>query len=264
MRTLKSYNFYSLTNWWLSKGFLFKELFSWAAGLVASALIFGVLGVHINNRLIEPTTKFAVWTIIGFIIFKLFFSIGTAVAQEYVKMKTLSVYDTLTGLKNRNYIPEAVRITFAQAQRNGECFCVFEFDGNNIKDINDTYGHDAGDYAIIKIAKKIRELIYRSDDIIIRPGGDEFIVICCSKDPQKMYERIIEDLSAQEILMKTDGSQPPLKLSMAVGLSSIPITGEFRRKNPQDIYNFLYKQADKKMYEHKESQKNAASDNELE
>ncbi|NTW27330.1 MAG: diguanylate cyclase [Candidatus Moranbacteria bacterium] len=243
-------------NWWLTKSSIFKELTTSIVGITASALIFGLFGVYIDSLMKESITRFVVWTAIGSLIFRFMFSMSTAIAEEYERVKALSIYDTLTGLNNRGYIPEAVTLTFAHAQRAMENFCIFSLDGNDIKAINDVYGHSTGDKAIKKIAKRIQEVVYRRNDIIVRPSGDEFTILCASKDPQKMYARMVEELNKKEIFIETENTQTNLSISVAVGMAFMPTTLEaIREKTPHDLYHILYAEADKKMYENKQAMK---------
>lgn len=108
------------------------------------------------------------------------------------ELRSLSLVDELTGLYNRRGF-----LTFAEqylklAQRNNKGMLLVYADLDNLKQINDTFGHHEGDLALIRTAKTLRET-FRKSDIIARIGGDEFPVIAMEAD-RGMTERIVSNL----------------------------------------------------------------------
>lgn len=94
--------------------------------------------------------------------------------------------DPLTGVSNRYPFHRCIQELGALAAYNG---CLLMIDINNLKVINDTRGHVAGDRAICAVAERLRTLI-RSDDRIFRWGGDEFVVLLFNTSPESAIERI--------------------------------------------------------------------------
>ena len=165
--------------------------------------------------------------------------------EETKKMEMLANQDGLTGVKNKvSYNAEVNRIN--EMIKNGEYtnFAVVMIDLNYLKDTNDTYGHDTGDIALIKLAELICDTFKFSP--VYRVGGDEFVVISRSKD----YLRV--DKLVEELKKKTNKSidvHDGENISAAVGFSTY---------NPQidKSVDDVFKRADKAMYEHKRQLKN--------
>lgn len=96
------------------------------------------------------------------------------IAEE--SLRNLTVTDVLTGLYNRRGFSLAAEQEIKHASRRKEGLVLLFLDINNLKIINDTFGHDEGDNAIREAAKALRAT-FRESDIVARWGGDEFIVL---------------------------------------------------------------------------------------
>ncbi len=144
--------------------------------------------------------------------------------------------DPLTGIKNRTYFEKVLQEKVDNYERLGLKYAVFFFDMDNLKQINDTFGHEAGDKAIGELAKAIKESL-RSGDVVVRFGGDEFVVLALVKacsDALVIINRVEETL-------KSKTADLPYKVSFSAGFSCFPDEG----KN----FKELLKLADKRMYE---------------
>lgn len=93
------------------------------------------------------------------------------------RIEVLSVTDKLTGLYNRLKIDEILDSQIKTHERYKTPFSIILFDLDDFKNVNDTYGHDIGDYVLKTIAKLVRENIRKTDEIG-RWGGEEFVIIC--------------------------------------------------------------------------------------
>ncbi|MFS1491853.1 GGDEF domain-containing protein, partial [Vibrio splendidus] len=109
--------------------------------------------------------------------------------------------DALTGLKNRAYLQSAnVRLKHDHLKH--ACICVIIIDLDHFKDVNDKYGHPAGDDILIRVASIWANNV-RSNDECYRICGDEFIVIVKSQtlsDTKKLAERLREKIAEDEQL----------------------------------------------------------------
>jgi len=100
-----------------------------------------------------------------------------------------SFIDSLAGCYNCNYFEKFKREHFDPNRDNNRIGLVF-VDINNLKTINDTQGHQAGDNLIKNTANFLKSN-FRKDDVVIRLGGDEFIVICRNQDNKPNFENIL-------------------------------------------------------------------------
>lgn len=148
------------------------------------------------------------------------------------KYEQLSLYDSLTGLYNRNYI---VKFNF---DKEDSLPCSYILcDCNNLKMVNDVYGHSAGDQYLSETAKLLKE-IAPARSVVIRWGGDEFVVVtpACS---QEEHEELIKKI--REAQKKFSEANPDIGLSI----------GGVLRTQLNVSENEIFKIADKRMYEDK-------------
>lgn len=157
----------------------------------------------------------------------------------------LATEDPLTGLKTKGYLKVIIDNVIARANRTEEILSVFMIDIDKLKHINDTYGHLVGDEIIRLVGGKIFDHI-RADDIAIRFGGDEFLILTLAKDQEgveifrrKMYKIL------SEISYYTEDNKE-ISVFASIGCASIQKTtkGVLRRKH----YNQIVAKADNEMY----------------
>jgi diguanylate cyclase (GGDEF)-like protein len=133
-------------------------------------------------------------------------------------LERLATTDTLTGLANRRYFIELAERVFYQAQRYNRPLSVVMIDVDNFKHINDTFGHAAGDEVLRAVARRMQEVLRRSD-ILGRYGGDEFVMLL-PETGQEGARRMTERLRAAVATMA--GALPELDapVSLSIGLVS--------------------------------------------
>ena len=110
----------------------------------------------------------------------------------------MAVTDELTGLYNRHYMREELRRMTAHAARRDRPFAVISLDVDGLKRVNDSRGHQAGDALLRGIADALR-MVLRSEDIAVRTGGDEFVVLLPDADrgeAVKVAHRIRQRIAA--------------------------------------------------------------------
>jgi diguanylate cyclase (GGDEF)-like protein len=91
-------------------------------------------------------------------------------------LRTLAMVDPLTGLYNRRFAEHRLAAEVARSERKGHPLTVLTLDLNHFKQINDTYGHPAGDHVLQEFAAHLNKVV-RGSDLAVRLGGDEFLVV---------------------------------------------------------------------------------------
>ncbi len=162
------------------------------------------------------------------------------------QLREMAVTDRLTGLKNRRGFMEEADLLMKQAARSGKDLALIFLDLDNLKEINDELGHEAGDRAIVRTARFL-ESLFRESDVIARVGGDEFAVIgLCEPGSQcvSAIERRIEEAVALE--RERDTGPYPFSISFGVAIWN----------KREDLDSFLSR-ADALMYRYKRKKKGA-------
>lgn len=159
------------------------------------------------------------------------------VAEEFYKLAFLA---PLTGLFNRRYIEQWLANEIARSQRQNSVLTVVLFDLDAFKQVNDAYGHSAGDRVLQEFAERIRKAT-RGADVAGRYGGDEFLAVlpeCTSQDVQPILQRL-EDLQAEAC-----GEKLPFYYSAG-----------WTEYVPGESIDELLKRADQALYTNKRSSK---------
>ena len=103
-------------------------------------------------------------------------------AQQQIQ--ALAYYDPLTHLANRRLLDETLEQTIRHSIEESHFGALLFIDLDHFKELNDTYGHDAGDMLLVQTASRLKESI-RESDMVVRLGGDEFIVLLKNLGTQK-------------------------------------------------------------------------------
>jgi diguanylate cyclase (GGDEF)-like protein len=133
------------------------------------------------------------------------------------EIKILSIHDGLTGVFNHAYSVQELDSEIKRAKRYNAVFSLILFDVDNFKEVNDSYGHLAGD-SILKNIAYIIEKNLRTIDTIGRYGGDEFIVILPQIDLENAYiagERLRQAVESEAFLFDDDVIQLTISLGIA-------------------------------------------------
>ncbi len=158
---------------------------------------------------------------------------------DYAKrMKELAEYDGMTGVYNKSKYIEIL----SDSSDSDENVAVIFWDINNLKNINDTQGHEKGDELIISVGKVISKMVTESD-LAFRIGGDEFVLIMNGSGENELEEKI----KLWKSLLKDANRNTDINISVAYGYA-------YGRK--KDIVNII-SEADKMMYENKRKEKDA-------
>jgi diguanylate cyclase (GGDEF)-like protein len=156
------------------------------------------------------------------------------------ELRLLALTDDLTCLYNRRGFFATATQQLKLARRNVQVLSLFFCDVDNLKKINDSFGHSEGDLALIRAADTL-ERTFRDSDILARLGGDEFAVLALetsSQDQQAILRRL------EGSLRKSNGDEFGYRLSLSVGVA------RFDPKNPVSLGELMVR-ADQDMYEQK-------------
>lgn len=168
-------------------------------------------------------------------------------AKLIEKILFLSRHDSLTGIYNRCYFEELLMHTLQTSKADNSVFSLALLDLNDLKSVNDNYGHEAGDLLLRKFAQGVNENIME-DDNFARHGGDEFAIIFRDNDMSQTKMKISKIRQAFLNHPFTYCGKTITSINFACGIVQFPSDGsEF-----QD----LMKLADIRMYEDKRIQKN--------
>jgi diguanylate cyclase (GGDEF)-like protein len=119
--------------------------------------------------------------------------------EQSARSFRLAVTDSLTGLYNRRFLVEQLDLASSVAERHGREYSIVAFDVDGLKKINDGFGHAAGDAALVALAASLRAAV-RSEDVAVRVGGDEFVVLlpdAGEDDAFAVGERLLETLRSE-------------------------------------------------------------------
>jgi diguanylate cyclase (GGDEF)-like protein len=174
------------------------------------------------------------------------YSLALERSLAYENMQKIAAIDELTGIYNRRFGMQRLKEDYSRAKRSGSPFYVMMFDIDHFKNVNDTFGHQAGDYILEQVAKIIKQA-FRVEDIILRYGGEEFAagLICQLENVIKKAEFIRNTLEKQ--VFSFNGLE--MRITISIGIS---------KSQPNDILTIenLIKEADDALYNAKNTGRN--------
>ncbi|HEV2114003.1 MAG TPA: GGDEF domain-containing protein [Terriglobales bacterium] len=159
----------------------------------------------------------------------------------------LSLVDPLTDTFNRRYMDQVIAKDLSRAERQGVNLVFLMIDVNDFKSVNTRFGHITGDRILVEVAQVLKRT-FRASDIIIRFGGDEFLVMLADTD-EKSSEHAIDRLQKQ--LQKWNASSPIAGYHMSLSWGAAIYGKGSELKDVLDA-------ADHRMYEHKSTTRKGA------
>lgn len=139
-------------------------------------------------------------------------------AARFRKLDSLMARDGLTGLLKHSRIKEALEVEIARAERNAIPLSVVMLDLDHFKQVNDTYGHAAGDQVIRAMAHMLRQRL-RKSDLIGRYGGEEFIIILPDTTAQ-VATRVIEETLERFKALRFTADPGEFQVTFSAGVAS--------------------------------------------
>ncbi len=167
---------------------------------------------------------------------------------QYEELEKLSLQDYQTGLANRRYFDQHLKQELERAQRKGHVTSLMILDIDNFKDINDQFGHLTGDKAIVALAAVLKDCL-RSQDLPVRYGGDEFLVLLpeTSLQQSEAVAKKLKDALKEVSINTRKGS---ISFTTSIGVVSTEHYPQTTSYNEKTINNFLRK-ADTALYQAK-------------
>lgn len=133
-------------------------------------------------------------------------------------LEEISLTDVLTGLPNRRHAMKTLTLVWEESVNENTPLSLMMIDADHFKEINDTHGHDAGDAVLCELSKSLRYYL-RTDDIVCRLGGDEFLVICPKTD-LKGCMHIAEIMRHKISELRVPAGDAEWKGSISVGIAA--------------------------------------------
>lgn len=168
----------------------------------------------------------------------------TELEEQKIRILEMANKDFLTGLHNRRYLFEYGEKIFQNAKRGNLTLAVVMLDIDFFKKVNDTYGHDAGDFILISLADILKSN-FRKADLLTRIGGEEFCLLLNVKkhdDALLVMEKIRKLIQNQKFIYE----QTLIPITISCGITNIM----------EDTLENMIKKADLMLYEAKGSGRN--------
>jgi len=176
--------------------------------------------------------------------------VENAVNRERLHLAGLT--DSLTGLYNRRHLKHRLEEEVTRAQRYRQPLSCLFIDADHFKQINDVYGHAAGDLVLTALAQRLHARL-RTSDLPTRYGGEEFAVLLPQTDAENaclLAHAICDGIAAETIKLET-GEQ--IKITVSIGVAA---ADSVKKQSPREAGEALLRAADEAVYRAKEAGRN--------
>jgi diguanylate cyclase (GGDEF)-like protein len=189
-----------------------------------------------------------------------------ALAQANKELEQMSLTDPLTSARNRRFFQATIQSDVSQAirayssadparSRRNRDIVFYLIDADHFKEINDRFGHDAGDQMLIDLTSRISSAI-RYSDVLVRWGGEEFLVVsrfCERKEAATLAARVLSAVAGEPFKVKGGGIS--LHRTVSIGWAAFP----WNAASPVDVnYEEVLALADRSLYKAKNAGRNQA------
>jgi diguanylate cyclase (GGDEF)-like protein len=190
-----------------------------------------------------------------------------ALAQANKELEEMSLTDPLTSARNRRFFQATIGSDVSQAiraysapdptrSRRNRDIIFYLIDADHFKEINDRFGHDAGDQMLIDLTARISSAI-RYSDVLVRWGGEEFLVVsrfCERKEAATLAARVLSAVAGEPFKIKGAGGLS-LHRTVSIGWAAFP----WNMNSPVDVsYEEVLALADRSLYKAKGAGRNLA------
>jgi len=178
-----------------------------------------------GRELVELGIALAPFLLVAYVTALLAHEINTAKQR----IRTLSETDELTGLSSMRAFSRLHRLEHDRAVRHARNYAVIVMDLNDLKEINESYGYEVGDRALVLFANVIARLI-RTNDAAARLGGDEFLVLLAEIDDEEAA-RVMHRIRSATQRCTIDFGGRMIRISASLGAATFPADSE----NPREL-----------------------------
>lgn len=154
-------------------------------------------------------------------LFKRMRKTNEELARSNEELAARSERDPLTGLANRRHFQREVKLHLRDNALHGTLFLI---DIDHFKRLNDNFGHAGGDTVLVAVAQRLRAAV-RENDLVVRWGGEEFLVLVSTREPQltsALALRMLRELGEEPVPLSGDQS---VRVTGSIGYASFPLAG---------------------------------------
>ena len=195
--------------------------------LIGAAIALGTMFVDSLDRRLELWVLALTAYVVAAVILRLLLTsrdkdgVTRDLERALAEQERLAVTDGLTGLYNRRFVEEMLRLETARALRTGERLGLIVVDVDHFKSVNDAHGHQAGDEVLVAIGERLVGAV-RRPDVVGRYGGEEFVVILPGADAEvllELAERCRRAIADHAFPLR-EGA--PLPITVSLGVAGLP------------------------------------------
>lgn len=161
-----------------------------------------------------------------------------ALSEVNRELEKMALTDPLTGLSNRRHAMDILNRLWQESAAEEGPLAILLIDADEFKLVNDSFGHDAGDLVLCELAKQLKYSV-RTDDVVCRLGGDEFLIICPKTD-QSGVLKVAEQLHSEtsSLVVHFDGGQwrGSISVGVAAKTDGMASPGELIKTADRGVY----------------------------
>lgn len=140
--------------------------------------------------------------------------------ENEAQLNRIANYDALTAVPNRRLLYDRLQQAIAHARRSGMMLAVCYIDLDGFKQVNDRYGHEAGDALLVEVTRRLQASL-RADDTLARLGGDEFVILFCDLARQQECFRALDRI-LDAIVLPVPVGDGTAAVSASIGVTFYP------------------------------------------